>query len=167
VPRRRSHNRYREVFDQELAGRPLLADGLPCGRCGFPVLAARVRARRPLESRRLHRVTKVRRGGRPPSGAVGAGNRQRGPALASNCERLTRRLEAAPAGRARVATPTPSQDIAEAVATLVGDLAKTVITAHARSRHGPETVVLSVGVAADARGEVIDRLMRQVSADCT
>ena len=39
VPRRRGHNRYRQIYDQELSGRPLVAEGLPCGSCGFPMLS--------------------------------------------------------------------------------------------------------------------------------
>jgi hypothetical protein len=39
VPRRRGHNRYRQIYDQELSGRPLVAEGSPCGSCGFPMLS--------------------------------------------------------------------------------------------------------------------------------
>lgn len=38
MPRRRQRNRYVEVYDQELAGRPLLYEGTPCVRCGLPLL---------------------------------------------------------------------------------------------------------------------------------
>jgi hypothetical protein len=45
VPRRRGHNRYRQIYNQELSGGPLVAEGLPCGSCGFPMLSEPVEGR--------------------------------------------------------------------------------------------------------------------------
>jgi hypothetical protein len=38
MPRRRQRNRYVEIYDQELSGRPLLHEGRPCARCRLPLL---------------------------------------------------------------------------------------------------------------------------------